>query len=124
MLFLWHNSSVDIDKIKLISEFPVWILSLHYFVKYAHFTVSYYCIGYFVGNYYVDITNRQPASIFPNKWIYKKCVAGKIIIYLKASTDVKHSSFLRNMGGWGCGSQNGPLIVQVCIVQISSILMD
>ncbi len=29
---------------------------------------------------------------------------------LKASAKVKISTFLEKMGGWGCGSQNGPLL--------------
>ena len=33
------------------------------------------------------------------------------IMNLKASADVKISTFWRKMWGWGCGSQNEPLII-------------
>ncbi len=54
--FSWH-SSVDRDKISYASKFPV--DSEVALVSYARNIASYCCIGHHVGNYDVDIINRQ-----------------------------------------------------------------
>ncbi len=65
------------------------------FVIYACFTVSYCCIGDYVGNYYVDIINWTiQLIVLLNKWklFYTK------FMYLKASADVKISTFFEKNG--------------------------
>ena len=69
-----------------------------------HILLSYCCI---------DIICRHNEStigtiISLNKQICKKYFAHNIM-YFKASTDLKISTFLEKNEGWGCGSWNGPL---------------
>ena len=79
-------------------------------MSYACFTVSYCWVGlgHYVGNYYVDMINRQFDQLFHQTNEFAKNILHTNNMYLKASV-VKFSTFWRKMGGWGCGSQNGPL---------------
>ncbi len=61
MLLLWHTL-VDMDK--NIAYFQILVVSKVVFVSYAYFTVSNCCIGHYIGNYYVDIINRQFDRLF------------------------------------------------------------
>ncbi len=40
---------------------------------------------------------------------FARTIVNTNIVYLKASADIKISTFWRKMGGQGWGSQNGPL---------------
>ena len=70
------------------------------FVSYARFTVSYCCIGHYVGNYYVDIINRQFDRLFPQTNEIAWNTLHINITYLKASADVKILNFLEK-SVWG-----------------------
>ena len=95
MLFLWHGS-VDIGKMSLFPNFQL-ILRLRVWVH-ARFTVSYCCIGRYFGNYYVDIINRQ-IDWFRQTNECARNILHTNIMYLKATVDVKHSTFLEKNGG-------------------------
>ncbi len=74
-MFLSWQSSVDIDKNKLISKFSV--DSEVAFVTYAHFTV-YCCIGHYdVDKYYVDIIN-----IHFDRLLYQTNEFGRNILHI------------------------------------------
>ena len=109
MPFLWQFSRQN----KLISTFSV--DSECAFVRCACFTMSYCCIGHFVGNYYVDIMKRQLDRLFCQTNEFARNILHTHIVYLKASADF-FFFLLRKMWGWGWdfGSRNGPLIV--CLV--------
>ncbi len=78
------------------------------FVVYACFTISYSYIGHYVGNY-VDIINQLFGWLFSQANL-REMFLHTNIIYLEASTDVKSQPFFWwKMGGWSCGSWNGPL---------------
>ena len=48
--------------------------------------------------------------ILPNKWLCKKLRANITYLMLTTSTGNQYlEHFGRKLGGWGCGSQNGPL---------------
>ena len=47
--------------------------------------------------------------LFREIYEFARTILCKNIMYLKASADVKMSILLEKIGGWGCGSRNGPL---------------
>ncbi len=59
----------------------------------------YCCIGHYVGNYYVDIINQQFCRKFHQTNEFARNNLHTNIMYLKASTDVKISTFLEK-NGW------------------------
>ena len=65
------------------------------FVSYARFTVLNCCIGSYVGNYYmnVDIINRQFYWLLRQTNEFARNTLYRNIMYLKASADVKTSTF-------------------------------
>ena len=77
-------------------------------MSWARFTVSY--IGHYVGNYYVDMINRQIDQLFHKANEFERNIL-YTNMYLKASAYVKLSTFWRKNeeGGWVSGSRNGPL---------------
>ncbi len=80
-------------------------------MNYTCFTVSYCCIAHHVGNYYVNIINGHIYRLFRQTNEFARNIVHTNITYLKASADVKISTFLEKNGGDEavCGSQNGPL---------------
>ena len=104
MLFLCH-SLVHVDKISLFPNFQS--DSKVSFVMYVCFTASY-C--HYVGNYYVDIINRQ-FGLFTKQMNLQELFHTNIM-YLKA--DVKVTTFSEKK--WRRGDKtvdhkNGPLVL-------------
>ncbi len=64
-------------------------------MSYACFTVSYYCIGHYVVNYYVDIINRQFGPLFRQTNAFARSILNTNFVYLKASAD---QHFWRKLG--------------------------
>ncbi len=92
MIFLWH-SSVDIDKISLFPNFRS-ILSFRLWVM--HVLLYYRNVG---GNFHVDIIKRQFGRLFRETNEFARNILLTNIMYLKASADVKISTFLEKNGG-------------------------
>ncbi len=72
---------------KLISKFVV--TSEIAFVSYAHFNVLYCFIGHNVGNYYVDIINRQFYRLFRQTNEFARTILHTNIMHQKASADIE-----------------------------------
>ena len=63
------------------------------------FTVSYSCIGHYVGNYYVDVRNRQLGRLFRQTNKFARNIFHTKFVYPKASADVNISIFFGEK--WG-----------------------
>ena len=110
MLFLWY-SSVDrpIDKISWFPNFQTILRLCWRWVM--HVLLYRLVVQVTVGNYYVDIKNRQFDRLLCQTNEFAINILHTNIMYLQASADVKISTFLEKMGGWGYGSWNEPLKV-------------
>ncbi len=68
-------------------------------MSYACFTVSQCCIDHYGGNFHVDMINKQFGRLFRQTNEFGRNILHTNIMYLKASTDVKISTFLAKNGG-------------------------